>query len=477
MRNVEARRMREDALKLQQANVRDMQKANLTALWEDNSIQKQRASDIMQKQRSMNAQHNDALLEKKQRLADLYNHEMQIWRREMNQLRSTSENKQEIMLERARELKEKRLREKRQLVEEKLLQQQRDACDDARVADTLKKGREIFDLRKEQLAEKENKLEEQRRYDARMAEQWSESKRLKDEQELAKEKEVQIRNREMKTMLDQQVSYRQRRQDEIKMDKKREVSELRSAWQFAEQQALDKEDKERKAALDRAAKVAKENSMQQKQIQEKKQREMEYDLRLLNMAISREKEQEQAEQNLKDAQKNEMREYQALLRAQMTIAAEDHSNMENLLRQEEARIRAVEDAKQKREQDARDHLRNEVMRTRKEQEDHKLKLKMHEKQIDMMEATKLNEQLDSLNQQEKAVAMKSALERKKYQNEIKNQMDTKSREQEQQKQQAFLQHKHALNAQRNYEERLQKLVSMPAQTQFKRKSAVWQFDS
>lgn len=161
----------------------------------------------------------------------------------------------------------------------------------------------------------------------------------------------------------------------------------------------------------------------------------------------------------------------------MTIAAEDQSNVENLLRQEEARIRALEDAKQKREQDARDHLRNEVMRTRKEQEDFKLKLKNDEKEVDMREANRLNEQLDSLNQQEKAVAMKSALERKKYQNEIKAQMDAKSREQESQKQQAFLQHKHALNAQRNYEERLQKLVNMPAQAQFKRKSAVWHFDS
>jgi hypothetical protein len=109
------------------------------------------------------------------------------------------------MLDRARALKERRLKEKRAIVEEKLLQQQRDACDDARVADTLKKDREIFQLRKAQLQEREDKAREQQEYEARMALKWEESKRVKDELEAENARILKKRNEEMRSMLDQQV--------------------------------------------------------------------------------------------------------------------------------------------------------------------------------------------------------------------------------------------------------------------------------
>ncbi len=56
-------------------------------------------------------------------------------------------------------------------------------------------------------------------------------------------------------------------------------------------------------------------------------------------------------------------------------------------------------------------------------------------------------------------------------------MDKKEKDGELAKQQAFLGHKHSLNAQRNYEDRLKKLVEIPAQQNFARKQAVWEFDS
>ena len=96
MRNIEARRMREEALKLAQANVDDMDKAGRAAQWEEISLQKQRVNNIKKKQESMNVAFNNQLLGKKQRLADLYNQEMNMWREEMNRLRATTENKQQM---------------------------------------------------------------------------------------------------------------------------------------------------------------------------------------------------------------------------------------------------------------------------------------------------------------------------------------------------------------------------------------------
>lgn len=395
----------------------------------------------------------------------------------MEKLRSSTEDKQQIMLERARALKEKRLREKRMIVEEKLLQQQRDACDDARVADTLKKDREIFELRKAQLAEREAREREEKEYERRMAKQWMESKNIKDLQETENEKKLRQRNQEMREMLDQQVSYRNKRKNDVLSEKEKEVQQLKAMWSDEERRAQEKEELQRKQALDRAADVMRENAIQLEQFKQKSQAQLDNDLKLLNMALRKESEQEKAEQDLKDAQKREVQEYQALLRQQMIVEAEDTSNVENLLRQEELRIQARDDAKLAREKAARDHLRSEVIRTRQEQTEFKTNQKNEEKKLDMLEANRLKDQLDQLSIEEQKNSMMSAVERKKYQEEIKAQMDKKQRDADFAKQQAFLEHKHALNAQRNYEDRLKKLVDMPAQQKFMRKTAVWQFDS
>jgi hypothetical protein len=72
-----------------------MDKASRTAKWEEVSLQKQRMQNITLKQKAMNAQHDDVLHDKKRRLADLYNEEMNMWREEMGRLRESTGDKQQ----------------------------------------------------------------------------------------------------------------------------------------------------------------------------------------------------------------------------------------------------------------------------------------------------------------------------------------------------------------------------------------------
>lgn len=367
LQQIESRKRADAAYKLMDQVRAENMKVSQIANFEINTAKKIETNCRKEAVESRKSEYEKDLFKRRTQLADLYNSEMQGWRKEVySQVESQEDRKQRIM-ERAYALRDAREEARQKIVHSKLNQQWRDACDDARTLDSQAMTKymneerlrqiEAKKQRKQQLSEKENDFldEWNRQLDEIAArDKAKQDLKYKVDMETAAEVKAQIA-REHQMREDQFWKTRHEELDEL--------AKIRSEIEAEEESLRKKKYDEREQG-----RVVREFNESYQRIKDSESSiEKDQDKILLDYALRKEAEQKAAEEAAKQAGKDAAKQYQKYLQALMVKEAEDTAFVDEINRKaEEAVWKARDDALQARE-DARNYLMKMVDEGRQEQ--------------------------------------------------------------------------------------------------------------
>lgn len=118
-------------------------------------------------------EYEQKLLVRRRNLADLYNQEMELWRKECLAKVETPADRKARIMERAYALRDAREKARLEYVRKKLDDQWRDSCDDARTLDSKALLRFMNDERLNQIKEKREKKQMLSQQEDKFFEEWN----------------------------------------------------------------------------------------------------------------------------------------------------------------------------------------------------------------------------------------------------------------------------------------------------------------
>ena len=136
---------------------------------------------------SMVQRNEVALLERRRRLAELLNDELQQWQAETLAKVETQEDRKARIMERAYALRDKRDKAREEYIQECYNRQWRDACDDARLLDSLALTKHMSDGRLAQIEEKKRLKQALTAEENAYIEEWKKQLALTEEASKAKD--------------------------------------------------------------------------------------------------------------------------------------------------------------------------------------------------------------------------------------------------------------------------------------------------
>eukprot|EP01038_Epipyxis_sp_PR26KG_P009722 gene9722-13082_t len=312
-------------------------------------------------------QYEQDLLNRRKKIADLYNDEIEMWRAEILAKVETQEDRKARIMERAYALREARETDRQKFVHAKLEEQWRDANDDARTLDskamTLKMNQERIAQIQEKISRKQNLSSQENSF-------LTEWKRQLDEMEKRnKEKEDNRRriDHETSNEIRNQIAENARRKEaqyyQTRMEEDEELAKLRKEIE-------DEEEMQQKRQIDnyyRGKEVLKFNAENQRIKQEELLIEKEHDAILLDYAIRKENEANMAESLKRNANREAAVKYRKYLEEQMIKEAEDTAFVDEIRKREEEKVWKARDDALKAREDARNYLMQTVDQGRQEQ--------------------------------------------------------------------------------------------------------------
>jgi len=315
----------------------------------------------------LKGQRNAGVLDRRRRLADLYNQEMSMWKNEvLTKVESVEERKQRIM-EKAYKLRDRREAERQKYIKECYDRQWRDSVDDARTLDSQAMSKWVGDERKKMIEENIHNRAQAKLEEDEWIRQWKEQLANAGGKEddkaayrLAMEKATQDGLFEqMRNNYDYKSELARIKQ----MEDEAEIAKIQAG--IAEDQAKDA--KRVQDAIDLGKDIREYNKLNEGRAAEAASIEREQDAILLAYALRKENEAKAAEQAKKDDAKNAAKAYQKYLEEQMVKEAADTSFADAARQAEAEKVwKARDDALQARE-DARNYLMKMVKEGREEQ--------------------------------------------------------------------------------------------------------------
>lgn len=298
--------------------------------------------------------------------AKLYAEESQL-QEELISSKETPEERRAALEARARALMEQRENERVHFAEQMLYRQWREGCDGVRAGDSRAITVATVEARGSQIAEKAAAMDAELREKKEFDEMY-ERERLKKEKRYAMEVKLRKeRDEQALRVLDEQCADIHERRLEQEQVVKQDVAEMKARW-AAEERA---HQAEVAARLERNKVIGEElqafNVQKQAELAQIKARDEAFDMQLINEALRQAQEEEDRENELKDRKKEQDRMYRTHLTMLMVKEAEDESERDRLIEEQQLKYEAKRQAQKDAEQAARDKLMAEVHADRERQ--------------------------------------------------------------------------------------------------------------
>ena len=349
---------------------------------------------------ALTAQHENAMTERRQRLASLLAADAAEWRREVEMFGETIETRKKRLSDRARALGERREKERQANVDECYRRQRRAACDDVRSRDSQAVLEMVAESRKDQIVEKASIARGEVAKEERYVEEWRASLVAADRVEADKVAAQLARQFAVKDVLDEQVRDLARRKEACRerrvSDAERELVEWRNAMERERAAvAAAREDAKR-----RGADVAGSNNVFDQRRAKSKVASRAEDLTMLEYVLRRERE-DDAKDDAKIAHEKDMaHRYKAYLDGFEKVKEEDEAKINAERLKIENRIWERKDQEQRDQVEARLYLMAQVDLGRKQQMADKAQAAIEETSAYAAEITAIRQQQLSANREE-----------------------------------------------------------------------------
>lgn len=206
-------------------------------------------------------------------------------------------------------------------------------------------------------------------------------------------------------------------------------------------------------------------------------REKQYDMRLLELALAQEADTQRREREQQERFKQEQLEFQRMLRKQMETEAEDMTYLDRIRKDMEDQVWAKRDAQHNAEEAARQELLRQVLISRSNQTELKLKSKTQQKLDEAAYMEQLKRESEEALQKELREQEERREELKRNQSDLVRQLDERRVADEQKRQADYLELKRMQLAEKQHKERVVQFTTNAPPASYRRKTAQWYFDA
>lgn len=448
------RRAAETLVEENKKRISNINKVTSRAQWEndtDKVIGSRRANETAAK---MEAQNQQALYERRQKLASLYNSEMSAWQNEVTSNVETAEDRKDKIRARAKSLYDSRKSQEGSYVQKQRARQWRDASDDLRSLDTQATLMDVAERRREQLFEKNRQQAQQIEDEQQWSLAWEQDRLQKEEREEMDSAKRGVMNQEMRRDLDLQRQQRSYRADCMKQKEDDDAAMTKERWRQEKVLQEDHDQKVKAAERARGRAVLEYNNARQMNRAEDAKLEMQNDLVLLQVALEKERRELEEEEEKKRQEKEMTKQFQEHLRQQMVKEKQDDTLLEELRRQDEERTFKKKEAQYMKEQSARANLLGLVVQGRKDQLTMKEQIRMDNREQDRLHAQSVQHECERLEILEKQTAGQQAKARYDNQHAVMFQVSKKRAQVAKEKQDDYLSLRQMQFSEKNYQKML-----------------------
>ncbi|NWR93032.1 CFA53 protein, partial [Furnarius figulus] len=399
---------------------------------------------------------------RRDRLRDLLEEEEIKYFAEMDALEEMeAQDKEAKMKERTRLLREKREKERQQLVAEKREQQFRNRCDEYRTLCMKRNKKESSDSQLAQQALKQELKKEEKMEEKRLEEICEKELLDKDHQMELEAQKAAARIEEMLNVLDAQMAVLSARKEEEEQLKKEEAQWLEGELHLVRQEKEELERQKRYKQMECRKMLLKAAQDRRNRLNEEKQSQLDEEKMILEQDFQ--DPQRDIEEKTKKKQEllKDQLDYLAHLAEQLEKDKEREKEDEKIFKEENDQAWAKKIEKIKLEREARLQLLRNVVNTRQLQVEEKLQKKT-EQQIEIAEEKKLIDEAVSeykrWKEEERARKVQKANE---YRKELLTQISYRQWLREEEEKERKHEYEAGLEAEREYQERVRFILSMP----------------
>jgi len=450
---MELNKRRAENKEIFERSLADTRAAETMAHWEEHSTRLIKGR--LEEDRAANLEKNfqSTLVNRRRKLANLYNNEWNSWETELRGKVETGEERKAKLKERAYALKKRNEDERQRFVKECYDRRWRLANDDARLLDGKALTKFCANDRVNQIRLKEERKKQEKEaegifYD-KIMEYVTKMQAIEDANKEHKEK----MRLECASSLKKQIETNHARKiahfEQVLKDDEDELDRLAKEIQMEKKELEEK----KKAAYEAGKQTRLFNETRFGIREEQKALERKQDLELLGYALTKEREEIEAEQAKAEQAKNEARAYQAYLKDLMIKEAQDNTQIDKIRKEQENIVWEKRDAQQRAQKEARERLakichegRQEQIRLKKirDAEDGIIEKEMVKKFLqDIEDGKKMDEQ--------KLIKAKEAnMKNLVY---LRKQIEEKKQKMSLEKQEEYLNHKHMILEEEEHKKR------------------------
>ncbi|NXF79882.1 CFA53 protein, partial [Sclerurus mexicanus] len=399
---------------------------------------------------------------RRDRLRDLLEEEESKYFAEMDALEEMeAQDKEAKMKERTRLLREKREKERQEVVAEKREQQFRNRCEELRTLCTKRNKKESSDSQLAQQALKQELKKEEKMEEQRLEEICEKELLAKDHQMALEAQKAAARIQEMLNALDAQMAVLSARKEEEEQLKKEEAQWLEEELHLVRQEKEELERQKRYKQVECRKMLLKAAQDKKNRLNEEKQSQ----LALEKMILEQDFQDPQRDVEEKTKKKQELLKdqlnYLAHLAEQLEKDKEREKEDEKIFKEENDQAWAKKIEKIELEREARFQLLRNVVKTRQLQMEEKLQKKT-EKQIEIAEEKKLlAETIREYKRWEEEQRARKVQKANEYRDQLTAQIAHRQWLREEEEKERKHEHEAGLEAEREYQERVQFILSMP----------------
>ncbi|NXG23489.1 CFA53 protein, partial [Grallaria varia] len=399
---------------------------------------------------------------RRERLRDLLEEEESKYFTEMDALEETeAQGKVAKMKEQTRLLREKREKERQELVAEKREQQFRNRCDEFRTLCMKRNKKESSDSQLAQQALKQELKKEEKMEEQRLEEVCEKELLAKDHQAVLEAQKALGRIQEMRNGLDAQMAVLSTRKEEEEQLKKEEAEWLEKELHLVRKENEELERKKRHKQQECRETLLKAAQDKINRLNEEKQSQLAAEKMILEQDFQDPQRDFEEKTKRKQVLLKDQLNYLAHLAEQLKKDKEREKEDEKIFREENEQVWAKKIEKRKLEREARFQLLRDVVNTRQLQMEEKLQKKA-EKQLEIKEEKKLlDETIRQYKHWEEENRARKVQKANEYRDQLTSQIAYRQYLREEEEKERKREYEAGLEAQRQYEERVQFILSTP----------------
>eukprot|EP01137_Pigoraptor_chileana_P005843 Opistho-2@49454 len=368
------RRRQEDLRGAMADQTRYFHKTLLQSQWERETDRKLAHNHVTAKLHRVKLGAEELLDRRRECLREMLDKERDDFIGELNSISAESDaDKRDRMRKRAEELRQARERERQLLADEKQMLRFRNDCVELRAVHSKQLEEAVISERGAQLDDRQKQKEIERKEEAHFAQLWEEDRLKKvarEERDAAKRAQL---NAETLQILRRQLADLKRRQelDDLLKAQQAELMKEQAELYMMEREREETEHRRRQQAT--REELAKYGRMHARRLQKQLQEEMALDLRILEEALAKNSDDTDAKRAEKRRLKEEALKYRQYIAEMRSMEQQREKERDALLEQESEREWERKLERIERERFAREKLMGEVLRTRREQIEYKLR--------------------------------------------------------------------------------------------------------